>query len=90
MNGIAHALGRGKLANVLLIGDNRQLPSTLIGNVNPVRRNGEVSLMERLSTVGWGVIDLFEQYRMHPSISRVVSSRMYRKAEGQYLYQQPS
>lgn len=76
-NCIVHALRGEQLANVLIIGDDMQLPPTLISNVNPAKANGEVSLMERLSAAGWPVIELLEQYRMHPTISRITNSRIY-------------
>ncbi|KAK5731960.1 hypothetical protein LTR17_010912 [Elasticomyces elasticus] len=74
---IAHALSGGNLQRVLIIGDNNQLPPTRLAQHNPVGPSCETSLMERLILAGSSYIQLRTQYRMHPSISRVINAAVY-------------
>lgn len=68
---ILHALSKGSLCRILLIGDDDQLPPTLMAPRNPFLQTGVVSLFERLIKTGLRPITLREQYRMHPDISRI-------------------
>ena len=68
---ILHALSKGNLCRILLIGDDDQLPPTLMAPRNPFLQTGVVSLFERLIKTGLRPITLREQYRMHPDISRI-------------------
>lgn len=74
---ILHAHSNGNLRRVLLIGDHRQLPPVLKADRNPFSATGTISLMERQILAGTAHIQLREQFRMHPSISRVVSVVSY-------------
>lgn len=68
---ILHALSKGSLCRILLIGDDDQLLPTLIAPRNPFLQTGVVSLFERLIKTRLRPITLREQYRMHLDISRI-------------------
>lgn len=74
---ILHAHSNGNLRRVLMIGDHHQLPPVLKAERNPFSATGTISLMERQILAGTAHIQLREQFRMHPSISRVVSLVSY-------------
>lgn len=74
---LLHAAGKGSLTRVILIGDEKQLPPTIMAPKNPFASSAEVSLFERLIMSGAQPIRLVEQFRMHPSISSVVNTTMY-------------
>lgn len=67
----------GQLRRVLIIGDHHQLPPTVLAERNPFAASGSVSLMERQILAGTAYVQLRTQFRMHPSISRVVSTVSY-------------
>ncbi|URE01433.1 UvrD/REP helicase N-terminal domain [Musa troglodytarum] len=67
-----------RLNNVILVGDECQLPSTVKSQVSKDAGFG-VSLFERLSSVGQRKHLLNMQYRMHPSISLFPNFRFYKK-----------
>jgi predicted ATPase len=74
---ILHANANGQLRRVLIIGDHHQLPPTVLAERNPFSASGSVSLMERQIHAGTAHIQLRTQFRMHPSISRVVNTVSY-------------
>jgi predicted ATPase len=74
---ILHAHANGQLRRVLIIGDHHQLPPTVLAERNPFSASGTVSLMERQIHAGTAHIQLRTQFRMHPTISRVVSNVSY-------------
>lgn len=74
---ILHARANGQLRRVLIIGDHHQLPPTVLAERNPFSASGSVSLMERQILSGTAYVQLRTQFRMHPSISRVVSAVSY-------------
>jgi len=61
----------------LIIGDHHQLPPTTKAPRNPFRDNTQMSLVERLMKSGFPHVQLKEQFRMHPIISRIVNSTIY-------------
>ncbi|KAK4696295.1 hypothetical protein P7C71_g1591, partial [Lecanoromycetidae sp. Uapishka_2] len=70
------------LAGVLLAGDAEQLfvltPSILQkGPINEFGHQISLSLLSRLIWGGFPSVEMSEQYRMHPDLSRFVSSRSY-------------
>ncbi len=56
----------------VLVGDPRQLPATVISTLATECRYDR-SLLERLTNVGVGAIQLNEQFRMHPQIRQFPS-----------------
>ena len=62
---------------VVLIGDPQQLRPTVLMQNRELRDQYSTSLFERLMNRGFPVIQLQEQYRMHPSICRFPSQRYY-------------
>ncbi|XP_022776512.1 uncharacterized protein LOC111318117 [Durio zibethinus] len=64
------------IAHSILIGDERQLPATVLSNVSDKAGFGR-SLFQRLSTLGHSKHLLNIQYRMHPSISCFPNARFY-------------
>jgi len=66
--------------NVLLVGDHLQLPPCVMTTEanNPFQQQCELSMFERLINAGYpNVCSLRTQYRMDPSISRVVNRVIY-------------
>jgi len=61
---------------VVLVGDPRQLPVTLLCQSSEAANHGR-SLFERLDNNNWPVMMLKTQYRMHPAISRISSDLFY-------------
>lgn len=74
---ILRAVKCGKLQRVLLIGDDLQLPPTLMAPRNPFHATGMMSLFERLVKAGFPVIILQVQHRMEPSISSILRKTIY-------------
>lgn len=68
-------------SRIILVGDPRQLPPTVLSKAAEGARLAQ-SLFERLQRCGWPVCMLDEQYRMHPDISRFPSKFFY---EGRLL-----
>ncbi|XVF85504.1 hypothetical protein PTKIN_Ptkin17bG0122900 [Pterospermum kingtungense] len=66
------------IAHSVLIGDEWQLPATVLSNVSHEAGFGR-SLFQRLSTLGHSKHLLNIQYRMHPSISRFPNAKFYDK-----------
>ncbi|XWS34413.1 hypothetical protein CRYUN_Cryun21dG0036400 [Craigia yunnanensis] len=64
------------IAHSVLIGDEWQLPATVLSNVSDEAGFGR-SLFQRLSTLGHSKHLLNIQYRMHPSISCFPNARFY-------------
>ncbi|XWS64003.1 hypothetical protein CRYUN_Cryun06bG0149500 [Craigia yunnanensis] len=64
------------IAHSVLIGDECQLPATVLSNVSFEAGFGR-SLFQRLSTLGHSKHLLNVQYRMHPSISCFPNARFY-------------
>ncbi|KAL7163132.1 hypothetical protein ACSBR2_039265 [Camellia fascicularis] len=64
------------LGHAILVGDECQLPATVISNVSSEAGFGR-SLFERLSSLGHSKHLLNMQYRMHPSISSFPNSKFY-------------
>ncbi|KAL7163145.1 hypothetical protein ACSBR2_039278 [Camellia fascicularis] len=64
------------LRHAILVGDECQLPATVISNVSSEAGFGR-SLFERLSSLGHSKHLLNMQYRMHPSISFFPNSNFY-------------
>ncbi|XVE91910.1 hypothetical protein REPUB_Repub01dG0052000 [Reevesia pubescens] len=64
------------IAHSVLIGDECQLPATVLSNVSDEAGFGR-SLFQRLSTLGHSKHLLNIQYRMHPSISCFPNARFY-------------
>ncbi|CAL5430274.1 unnamed protein product [Camellia sinensis] len=64
------------LRHAILVGDECQLPATVISNVSSEAGFG-ISLFERLSSLGHSKHLLNMQYRMHPSISSFPNSKFY-------------
>jgi superfamily I DNA and/or RNA helicase len=60
-----------------MVGDHHQLPPTLKADRNPFSFTGTISLLERQILAGTAHIQLREQFRMHPSISRIISLVSY-------------
>ena len=77
VSALVHAVSGKKLRRIMLIGDDKQLPPTLLAKRNPFSKTGEVSLFERLIATGIDVHMLTEQYRMHPSISQICKDAIY-------------
>ncbi len=59
---------------VILVGDPKQLPPTVLSQAADVAQLSQ-SLFERLYRAGVAVNMLTEQYRMHPAISRCARLR---------------
>ncbi|KAK5742662.1 hypothetical protein LTR17_003194 [Elasticomyces elasticus] len=74
---IIQALKKQKLRRIILIGDDFQLPPTLLAPRNPFSPTGQLSLFERLIKAGWPVLSLHEQFRMHPHISLICNTVIY-------------
>jgi superfamily I DNA and/or RNA helicase len=74
---IAHAVKQGKLRRILLIGDDYQLPPTVMSKRNPFRETAKVSLFQRLIEAGLQPLILDTQYRMAPTISQAVQDLIY-------------
>ncbi|KAK6252192.1 hypothetical protein QUC31_013912 [Theobroma cacao] len=64
------------IAHSILVGDECQLPATVVSNVSSEAGFGR-SLFERLSTLGHSKHLLNIQYRMHPSISCFPNASFY-------------
>ncbi|XVE85519.1 hypothetical protein DITRI_Ditri17bG0097200 [Diplodiscus trichospermus] len=64
------------ISHCVLIGDEWQLPATVLSNVSDEAGFGR-SLFQRLSTLGHSKHLLNIQYRMHPSISYFPNARFY-------------
>ncbi|XVE85520.1 hypothetical protein DITRI_Ditri17bG0097300 [Diplodiscus trichospermus] len=64
------------IAHCILVGDERQLPATVLSNVSDEAGFGR-SLFQRLSTLGHSKHLLNIQYRMHPSISYFPNAMFY-------------
>ena len=62
---------------VVMVGDQCQLPATVL-SAEAQRRGLDVSLFERMLTLGMEVHMLGIQYRMHPLIAHFASWRFYR------------
>jgi len=63
-------------SNLILVGDPRQLPATII-SPSVAKLGYDLSLFERLERGGHRVIMLTVQYRMHPKIRAFPSSQFY-------------
>lgn len=91
---LVHAMRAGNLCRILLIGDDKQLPPTVLAPRNPFSDYGAISLFERLIRSGYKVITLRKQYRMHPSISLVCKEAIYADiggiADGEGVDKQPN
>jgi hypothetical protein len=74
---ILEAMSKGRLRRILLIGDDKQLPPTLMAPRNPFHATGVVSLFERLIKTGVTPVTMLEQYRMHPDISKISDTLIY-------------
>jgi hypothetical protein len=74
---ILQAMSKNRLERILLIGDDKQLPPTLMAPRNPFHATGVVSLFERLIKTGVAPVALREQYRMHPDISQISNKLIY-------------
>lgn len=64
-------------ARVILVGDAKQLPPTLLSRLAGAAAAFCNSLFERLQRGGCRAVMLTEQYRMHPAISRFPASFFY-------------
>ncbi|KAK5133881.1 hypothetical protein LTR08_007212 [Meristemomyces frigidus] len=82
VSAIVHALCGGKLERILLVGDDNQLPPTLIAPRNPFAATGVVSLIERLIKTGMPWKKMRRQYRMHPQISSIINKEIYLEKVG--------
>merc|ERR1712050_660788 len=70
-------LGKGAVQAVM-VGDQCQLPATVLSQ--EAQRSGlDISMFDRLLSMGMEVQVLAEQYRMHPQIAAFPSWRFYRK-----------
>ncbi|TKA79338.1 hypothetical protein B0A55_03455 [Friedmanniomyces simplex] len=74
---IIQGLKNKNLSRIILIGDDFQLPPTLLAPRNPFSVTGQLSLFERLIKAGWPVLCLREQFRMHPHISSICNTVIY-------------
>ncbi|TKX27200.1 AAA domain-containing protein 1 [Elsinoe australis] len=74
---LLHAFKQGNLQRIILVGDDKQLPPTLMASINPFAATGSASLFERLMMGGTPSIQLRTQYRAHPSISAFYNANIY-------------
>jgi hypothetical protein len=68
------------LRHIMLVGDHKQLPPCVMtdATTNPFQLQCQMSLFERLMVAGFPCVTrLSEQYRMHPSIARIVNDVSY-------------
>ncbi|KAK5719063.1 hypothetical protein LTR17_015397 [Elasticomyces elasticus] len=82
VSALIHALIGNRVTRMLLVGDDLQLPPTLVAERNPLAATGQTSLFERLIKADNIPIMLNEQFRMHPDISRVVIREIYAAVGG--------
>jgi hypothetical protein len=71
------AANRGRITSIILLGDHKQLPPTLISEMNFFKPQGEQSLLERLTNLKFETSMLLQQFRMHPDISYCPNHQMY-------------
>lgn len=81
MGAIIHAINKGLLTRVLLIGDDQQLPPTAMNDKNPFKDTAVISLFERLIQSGADscMFNSTMQYHSEATISSVVASQIYAK-----------
>lgn len=75
---IIHSIKQGSLHRVLLIGDDQQLPPTVLSEKNPFRSTAAISLFERLIKAGHRPHQISTQYRSEASISSILQNAIYR------------
>ncbi|EFJ34295.1 hypothetical protein SELMODRAFT_438696 [Selaginella moellendorffii] len=75
----AIVMGLQNLKQLVLVGDHKQLPATVISKIAQDYSYGR-SLFERLQLLGHPSIMLNVQYRMHPSISQFPNFQFYEGA----------
>lgn len=61
---------------LIMIGDPNQLPATVFSRIGEGKKYGQ-SLFSRLQSAGYPVHMLDTQYRMHPQISKFISTAFY-------------
>ncbi|KAF2221562.1 AAA domain-containing protein [Elsinoe ampelina] len=65
------------LKRVLLVGDHKQLPPTVVAPRNPFSNTGSIYQLERLIDAGTPSVHLQRQYRSHPQISAAFNTLIY-------------
>ena len=71
------ALAAAKAEQLVIVGDTRQLPPTVVSGSKELRRSLGTSPMARLETAGLGQKTLRVQYRMHPVLLEHPSRYFY-------------